>query len=241
MTNYTNSSLIDVTMRSRKYSKGRNAELYYITPHCFVGQVTAEGGGRFFQTTPKDASCNYVIGKEGRVCLVVDEANRSWCSGGSGGEFDNGKIFPKGQGGDWNDNRAITIECASDSDNPYTVTDACYKKLVDLCTDICRRYNKKRLIWAGSLWYQVKPDELALTAHRWFAAKACPGNYLYSKFGELADEVTKRLASGESQTTDGTLYRVQTGAFSKKENAENYASELNKQGIKTVIKEDKKA
>ena len=32
-----------------------------------------------------------------------------------------------------------------------------------------------------------------MTVHRWFAAKACPGEYLYSRHGYIADEVNKIL------------------------------------------------
>lgn len=33
------------------------------------------------------------------------------------------------------------------------------------------------------------------STYRWFANKACPGEYLYSRHGEIAAEVTKRLAA----------------------------------------------
>lgn len=239
MTEYTNSSLASITKISKKFSKGRNADLFYITPHCFVGQVTAAEGANAFYNKKDNASCNYVIGRDGKIALIVEEKNRSWCSGGKNGTFDNGKIFPLHEGGSWNDNRAITIECASDKDAPYKFTDSCYNSLVDLCTDICRRYGKQRLVWAGNLWYQVKSDELAISLHRWFAAKACPGDWLIGKLPELAAEVTRRLQKDNKTPTEDnkTLYRVQTGAFSKKENAEKYAEDLNKKGIKTIIKE----
>lgn len=34
-----------------------------------------------------------------------------------------------------------------------------------------------------------------MTVHRWFAAKACPGEYLYERHGEIAAEVNKRLGT----------------------------------------------
>lgn len=53
------------------------------------------------------------------------------------------------------------------------------------------------MLWFGdknrTLAYEPKQDEMVLTVHRWFANKACPGEYLYTRQGMIADEVTKRL------------------------------------------------
>ena len=37
-----------------------------------------------------------------------------------------------------------------------------------------------------------------LTMHKWFAATACPGEYLESKFPYIAEEVNKRLKGEEN-------------------------------------------
>ena len=34
---------------------------------------------------------------------------------------------------------------------------------------------------------------MVLTVHRWFANKSCPGDWLYSRLGDLAEKVTKLL------------------------------------------------
>jgi hypothetical protein len=39
-----------------------------------------------------------------------------------------------------------------------------------------------------------------MTVHRWFANKSCPGEYLYSRHGAIADEVNKRLNAGTTPT-----------------------------------------
>jgi len=112
--------------------------------------------------------------------MIVEEKNRSWCSSSSD-----------------NDNRAITIECASDTTHPYAINSKVYNKLIDLCVDICRRNGKNTLLWLGdknkSLSYTPKANEMLITVHRWFANKACPGDYIYSRLGTIAAEVTKRL------------------------------------------------
>ena len=162
---YTNSDLVSCTILSPNHSGQRTHEIDRITPHCVVGQATAERIGEIFTPTSKQASCNYGIGRDGRIVLVVEEKNRSWCS--SSRE---------------NDQRAITIEVASDSKAPYAFRDEAYAALIMLCIDICKRNGKKKLLWfadkARTLAYEPKADEMVLSVHRWFAAKSCmgPGN-----------------------------------------------------------------
>lgn len=175
----SNSNLVDYTLRSPNHSGKRNHTIDRITPHCYVGQVTVERIGSGFAAKGK-SSCNYGIGTDGKVALIVDEENRSWCSSNSA-----------------NDNRAVTIECASDSTSPYTFNDKVYNKLIDLCVDICQRNGKKKLLWIDNktkaLAYSPKSDEMLLTVHRWFAKKECPGNWMYSRMGDLAKKVTDKL------------------------------------------------
>lgn len=176
----SNSSLVNHTKLSPNHSGKRTHSIDRITPHCVVGQCSVETLGNIFMTN--GASCNYGIGSDGRVLLCVDEGNRSWCSSSNS-----------------NDQRAITIECASDTCAPYTMNSKVYDKLVKLCADICRRNGKKKLLWFGSesktLNYSPKSDEMVITVHRWFANKSCPGDWLYSRLGDLANKVNKLLGS----------------------------------------------
>ena len=182
MSAYTNSSLVDYTMRSPNHSGLRTQKIVYITPHCVVGQLTAPGIGSCFPAG-RDASCNYGIGRDGKVVLVVDEKNRSWCTSSG-----------------YNDQRAITIECASDAYHPYAMNAAVYNKLVLLVVDICKRNGIKKLLWLGSAsatWnYKPNSGEACLTAHRWYDCKSCPGDWLYSRYGKLAADVNAKLGSG---------------------------------------------
>ena len=192
-----------------------------ITPHCVVGQLTAESICGCFTSPSREASCNYGIGKDGKIALCVEEKNRSWCSSSSA-----------------NDQRAVTIECASDLNAPYAMTTAVYNSLVKLCTDICKRNGKKKLIWLGdknkTLNYSPKSDEMVLTVHRWFANKSCPGDWLYERLGDLAAKVTAQLG-GTAADSSETLYRVQTGAFSKKSNADALEEKLKARGFDTYM------
>ena len=186
---FTNSSLATVKMISPNKNSPRNKPIDIITIHCFVGQVTAKRGCEVFQPASKKASCNYVIGLDAGIGLCVEEKDRSWCTSSAA-----------------NDNRAVTIEVASDTAHPYAVTAKAYAALLDLVTDICRRNGKRKLLWLGdkakTLAYKPAADEMLLTVHRWYAAKACPGEYLFSRQGAIAEEVTKRLGGAAAVIPD---------------------------------------
>ena len=217
-TGYTNSPLATVVVKSPNHSGKRVHKIDTITPHCVVGQLTAATIGSCFTSPSVQASCNYGVGSDGKIVLCVDEANRSWCTSSNS-----------------NDQRAVTIECASDKTTPYAFTDVVYNKLIDLCVDICQRNGIKKLLWLGSkektLAYVPKDGEAVLTAHRWFAAKECPGDWMYSREGDLASKVTARLGGSPSPSptpVETHYYRVrktwadeksQIGAYESLENA----------------------
>lgn len=185
---YTNSSLVSYTKLSPNHSGQRTHAIDRITPHCVVGQCSVETLGSIFLPTSRQASCNYGVGVDGRVGMYVEEKNRSWCSSSSA-----------------NDQRAVTIECASDTAEPYAFKDVVYQKLITLCVDICKRNGKKKLLWLGdkdkTLAYTPASDEMIITVHRWFANKSCPGEWLYSRLGDLASKVTAALG-GSTATTE---------------------------------------
>ena len=176
--------MVIYTKLSPNHSGQRTHSIDRITPHCVVGQCTAEGLGDWFYKSSTQASSNYGIDKDGRVGMYVEEKNRSWCSSSNA-----------------NDQRAITIECASDTTEPYAFRDIVYKRLIELCIDICKRNGKNKLIWFGdkdkTLNYSPKSGEMILTVHRWFANKSCPGNWMYARMGDLAEKVTKALGSSD--------------------------------------------
>ena len=187
----SNSKLVTYTKLSPNCTKPRNHAIDTITIHCFVGQVTAEQGCNakgFVKYNPVTGkSCNYVVGYDGSIGLCVDEANRSWCSSNRA-----------------NDHRAITIEVASDTKHPYAVTNKAYDALIKLVADICKRNNIKKLLWKADKKLIGKVDQQNMTVHRWFANKACPGDYLYNKHGDIAAKVNKLL--GVEPKVDPTFH-----------------------------------
>lgn len=173
-----NSPLVSYTKISPNRTSPRSHAIDTITIHCVVGQLSAEAICGCFEGREAKASCNYGIGTDGRVCLCVEEKDRSWCSS-------NGA----------NDNRAVTIECACDRTEPYAINSKVYASLIALCADICRRNGIKELKWRGDKSLVGQVDKQNMTVHRWFANKACPGDYIYSRLGQIADEVNQRLGS----------------------------------------------
>lgn len=181
---YTNSPLVNCTIISPNRNSPRNHAIDTITIHMVVGQCSVEVLGGIFKPTSRQASSNYGVGTDGRIGLYCPESDRSWCS--SSAE---------------NDNRAITIETASDTFYPYKVNDKAYNALIKLCADICKRNGKTKMVWCGSRGRtnarSFAPNEMRMTLHKWFASTSCPGEYLESHMADIAEKVTKILSEGE--------------------------------------------
>lgn len=215
---YTNSKLVNYTRISPNRSVNRNHKIDTVSIHCVVGQCSVETLGSIFASTSKEASSNYGIGYDGRIGMYVEEKDRSWCTSSAS-----------------NDNRAITIEVASDTYHPYRVNDAAYKSLIKLLVDICKRNGIKKLVWSTNKSERMNHlNGCNMTVHRDYANKSCPGDYLYNLHGQIAKEVNAQLGSSTSSTTKKTLYRVrktwkdvksQKGAFNDLSNAKKCADE----------------
>jgi len=223
----SNSPLVSYTKISPNKTSPRNHKIDTITIHCVVGQCTVETLGEVFAPTSRQASSNYGIGYDGRIGMYVEEKDRSWCTSSSS-----------------NDHRAITIEVESDTTHPYAVKDKALAALIDLCTDICKRNGIKKLLWKGDKNLIGQVDKQNMTVHRWFANKSCPGDYLYERHGYIADEVNKRLGadtttapSSPTTPSTGTLYYVQTGAYSVKANADAQYHKVKAAGFDAIMKQ----
>ena len=228
---YTNSQLVTYKRLTSKHSGVRKQPIDTISIHCYVGQITAKKGCDYFATTDRDASCNYVVGKDGSIGLCVEEKNRSWCTSSPA-----------------NDNRAVTIEVASDTKHPYKITDEAYAALIKLCADICKRNNIEELKWKGDKTLIGKVDKQNMTVHRWFSSKACPGDYLYNMHGEIAKEVNTILREErkEKEVTEpekvNVTYAVKIEGgkiLPAVRNLEDYAGIENEEIIGIAIKVDK--
>lgn len=196
----SNSPLVDYTRISPNKNSPRNHKIDTITIHCVVGQCTVETLGNIFAPTSRQASSNYGVGTDGKIGMYVEEKDRSWCSSNAA-----------------NDNRAVTIEVASDTKHPYAVNDRAFAALLDLVTDICKRNGIKKLVWSTKKANRVNhKNGCNMTVHRDYANKSCPGDYLYNRHGEIAAEVNRRLGVADTAPDAGaaqgvTVYTVKKG------------------------------
>lgn len=219
----SNSPLVNYTKISPNKSSHRNHKIDTVTIHCVVGQCSVETLGNVFAPASRQASSNYGIGYDGRIGMYVEEKDRSWCSSNAA-----------------NDNRAITIEVASDTKEPYAVNAKAYAALIDLLVDICKRNGIKELVWSTNKADRVNhKNGCNMTVHRDYANKSCPGTYLYERHAQIASEVNKHLGSTNikpaPEKPSGGLYRVQTGAFKSKTNADAMLAKVKAKGFDTYM------
>lgn len=210
----SNSPLSCMRKISPMQSGKRSHAIDTITIHCVVGQVSVEWLCDFFYGSGKEASCNYGVGLDGRICTIVDEDCHSWCSS------------------DWdNDDRAVTMECASNSYHPYAINSKVYDSIIALCTDICKRNGKDTLLWFGNkdktLAYKPKKNEMVMTVHRWFDDKSCPGDYIYNRLTQIAATVTMNLKGDDDMLSYEDF----------KKYMQKYETEVSKQGVSKWAKE----
>lgn len=195
----SNSALATVRIISPNKNSPRTKKIDCIAIHCMAGNLSAENCGYLFQASSTQASSNYGIGSDGKIGLYVDEGDRSWCTSNS------------------IDEQAVTIEVANTSDSePFPVSQKAYAALLNLVTDICRRNGIKKLKWLNNKQYGLehRTDLQNMVVHRWYAAKSCPGTYLFNVMGNIASEVNRRLdgnvpidtmpAGGENGTPEGS-------------------------------------
>lgn len=183
----SNSSLVCYTKWSPHCTKPRNSTIKGISIHTMAANGSVEGCGQVFQTTK--ASSHYGIGADGRIGQYVDEKDRAWCC--------SHKV----------DHSVVCIEVHSIQNyrEPYECTAKAYESLINLCVDICKRNGIKKLIWKEGKQYcpafTGRWDVCNMVPHRYTTdkGKSCPGNYLFSKYGDIAREVNKRLGADKSE------------------------------------------
>lgn len=206
----SDSKLATYTLISSNCNHPRNHKIDTITIHHMAGNLTVETCGQIFQNPKRQASSNYGIGTDGRIGLYVHENDRAWTSGSPA-----------------NDHRAITIEVANDSFAPdWHVSDTAMNSLIALLVDICKRNNIKKLVWSDKKEDRVgHKNGCNMTVHRDFQATLCPGPYLYSKMGWIAEEVNKKLEEDEEVFTyeQWVEYYTRYQTELKLQPADNYA------------------
>lgn len=198
------SALCKKIIESPYHSGKRKGVVNKFVVHCYVGHVTIERGGAGFQhrAPGKEASCNYLIGVDGAIAGIVDENNRSWCTSSAAC-----------------DNYAITVECASENVKPYTFNNEVFESAITLCVDVCRRYGKTKLVFIPekekAKAYKPADNEMQLTYHKFYAAKACPGHWFIDHTAEFVARVNAQLGNNAPQNSTipptTRTYTVQPG------------------------------
>lgn len=187
------SALATYTKLSPNCTKPRTAKIDTLTPHCVAGNLSIEstlGLSRFMTyDAVNGASCNYAIGTDGRTGCGVEEENRAWTTSSRA-----------------NDMRAITFEIANNGGSPdWPMSDKAIDAFVALSVDICQRYGFK------GVYYDPNKDAphqggsyMRITLHRWFANKACPGDYFVRKLPEIVEAINKKMGSSTGNTAPAT-------------------------------------
>lgn len=191
----SNSNLVSYTKISPNKTSPRKHSIDTISIHCMAGNLSIEKCGDIFSNIDRKASSNYGIGSDGRIGMYVEESDKSWCTSNSN-----------------NDNRAITIEVANDggANTGWHVSDKAYESLVRLLVDICQRNGIKQLLWRGDKHLIGQVDKQNMTVHRWFAAKACPGDYLYNLHPKIASDVNNILNNSNSKIQNESILSKET-------------------------------
>lgn len=215
----SNSPLVTHVRLSPNHSGPRNHVIDTVSIHCMAGNMSVEGCGEWFAKPSTGASSNYGIDSTGKIALYVDEANRSWCTSSRS-----------------NDNRAVTIEVANTvAADPWPVSDAAFEALIELLIDICRRNNIKQLLWKSDMTLIGQVDKQNMTVHRWFANKACPGDYLYDRHYEIADRVNQRLNNEEDNEDMDQEKFKEMFLQMRKELQDNDASEYSREAREWAV------
>lgn len=198
----SNSKLVTYTRISPNRTSPRNGVIRGVAIHCTAGgrnkraRDTADLGRFTTYDRKNGASCNYAVGGDGSIALVVPESDRAWCTSNP------------------IDHQIVSIEVASDIDAPNRVTDKALSALLDLLTDICQRNGIAALLWHGRRDLMGNWAAQNMVVHRWTRTdKTCPGDYLYNLHPWIAGQVNARLAGREDDDMDiDKLINSMTGA-----------------------------
>ena len=207
----SNSSLVNTTVwcAEGNYTHGRSGRnIEMVALHHMAGVLSAEQCGRIFQQSGRGASANYGIGYDGKIGLYVDEYNTAWANA------------------NWDSNcKSVSIELSNSSaSGNYPVSDVVLNKAIDLIADIFKRNNLGKCVKGQNLVW-----------HSMYSNTYCPGDYIRGKLDYIVDKVNEKLGLNSNTNSNDNLYKVQAGAFSKKENADNLANEIKSKGVDTCI------
>lgn len=138
---------------NRPYTKRKKTTA--IAVH-YVGNAgsSAVGNRNYFQNTNTSVSSHYIIGLEGEIIRCIPENEVSWCTNQA-------------------NSYTISIECCHPNIDGI-FNDKTYKSLVELCADICKRWN-------------LNPLKNGIIRHFDVTGKVCPRGFVAKKYGGTDD------------------------------------------------------
>lgn len=223
MVKYTDSSLAMLFIQSPNINESRIHPQYNptgiidkIAIHHMAGNMSIKNCGNHFAKKSTGASSTYGVGSDGSIGQYAHESQRPWTTSSKATDY-----------------RAVTIEVANDGGAPnWHVSDKAMASLIKLVIDICKRNDIKEIEYTGD-----KTGNLLM--HKWFAATACPGPYLSSKFPYIAEHVNAKLKKvekpKETEAIIDLMYKVQVGAYTDKNNANAMVKKLKAKGYESFI------
>lgn len=175
----------DHVMASPNYTANRKYKIDSVIIHCMAGLYDARRCGQLFADPNRQASSHYGISSNGEIWQYVPEKYRAWTTGGD--------KTCNGWTGSAYDHRSITIEVSNTTLSPwYMISAEAMQAVIDLCTDICRRYNINPT-WTGSTKDVGDASKASFVAHRFFASKSCPGNFIFMCMPAIVEHVAANL------------------------------------------------
>lgn len=210
------SSLVSYVFWVKNYTHMENKKITKVTIHHQAGAASPEKLAQMFNGA-RQASSNYGISNDGVISQMVKESDRAWTSGSS-----------------WNDGQAVTIEVANSGGAPdWPISPAAYNALINLCADICKR---------NGIIPSYKEGDInqSFTLHCYYQATACPGPTIKRLMPQIIRDVTAKMGTLPVPTptppSGEVLYKVQAGAYSRKQNAATQANKIKKQtGVDTIV------
>lgn len=198
-----------------KKSNPRKYKVTKITPHHMAAIMAADDCARSHLYSNRESSANYYIGNDGLICSGPGEDRRCWTSASRE-----------------NDHAAITIEISNSGKGPdWPISAAAYNSLVNLCADICQRYDI-------TPHFNGDPSG-SITIHKMFQKTDCPGPYLERiiRSGQLERDIRERMQAPAPEPDPGEpiIYRVQTGAFREPRYALALGAQMNDAGFDTYM------
>lgn len=193
------SKLVTGVMWSPNYTKQRKYKIDTIIIHCMAGTYDAKRCGQLFANPNRGASSHYGISSNGEIWQYVPEKYRAWTTGGD-------KVCNGWTGSDY-DHRSITIEVSNTTLGPdWMVSAQAMTSIINLCADICKRNGIPKLLWSNNPKLVGNASLQNMAVHRWFASKACPGNFLMNCMPNIALAVNQQLATPAGFIINGYDY-----------------------------------